>query len=36
MTLDELKAALDTFSPVKIEFVARVMESLARAPDVTI
>ena len=29
MTLEELKATLDTFSPVKIEFVSRVMESLA-------
>lgn len=28
MTLDELKATLDKFSPVKIEFVAKVMESL--------
>lgn len=36
MTLDELKAPLDTFSPVKIEFVARVMESLANPPDSTI
>ena len=33
MTLDELKATLDTFSPVKIEFVARVMESLANPPN---
>ena len=29
MMLDELKATLDTFSPAKVEFVARVMESLA-------
>ena len=36
MTLDELKATLDTFSPVKIEFVARVMESLANPPNSTI
>lgn len=33
MTLDELKTTLDTFSPVKIEFVARVMESLANPPS---
>lgn len=36
MTLDELKATLDTFSPVKIAFVARVMESLANPPNSTI
>ena len=36
MTLDELKATLDTFSPVKIEFVARVMGSLANPPNSTI
>ena len=36
MTLDELKATLDTFSPVKIEFVARVMASLANPPNSTI
>ena len=36
MTLDELKATLDTFSPVKIEFVVRVMESLANPPNSTI
>lgn len=36
MTLDELKATLDTFSPVKIEFVARVMESLANPPHANI
>ena len=36
MTLDELKATLDTFSPVKIEFVARVMASLANPPTSTI
>lgn len=29
MTLDELKQALDTFSPAKIAFVARVVESLS-------
>ena len=32
MTLAELKAKLDTFSPVKIGFVARVMDSLANPP----
>ena len=36
MTLDELKATLDAFSPVKIEFVARVMESLANPPSANI
>ena len=36
MTLAELKAKLDTFSPVKIEFVARVMESLANPPSAEI
>ena len=36
MTLDELKATLDAFSPVKIEFVARVMESLAKPPSANI
>ena len=36
VTLDELKATLDTFSPVKIEFVARVMESLANPPSADI
>lgn len=36
MTLDELKATLDTFSPVKIEFVAKVMESLANPPSANI
>lgn len=33
VTLDELKATLDTFSPAKVEFVARVMESLANPPS---
>ena len=32
MTLDELKARLDTFSPVQVEFVAKVMDSLANPP----
>ncbi len=36
MRLDELKATLDSFSPVKIEFVARVMESLANPPNTNI
>ncbi len=36
MTLAELKAKLDTFSPVKIEFVARVMDSLANPPSAEI
>lgn len=36
MTLDELKATLDSFSPVKIEFVVRVMESLANPPSASI
>ena len=36
MTLNELKQTLDTFSPVKIEFVARVMDSLANPPSASI
>ena len=36
MTLDELKATLDTFSPVQVEFVAQVMVSLANPPNSTI
>ena len=36
MTLDELKARLDTFSPVQIEFVVRVMDSLANPPNADI
>ncbi|MCY4610564.1 MAG: hypothetical protein OXC38_02490 [Gammaproteobacteria bacterium] len=36
MTLDELKATLDSFSPIKIEFVAKVMESLANPPSANI
>ena len=32
MTLDDLKAALDEFSPVKVEFVAKVVESLSNPP----
>ena len=36
MTLKELKATLDSFSPVQIEFVARVMDSLANPPSADI
>ena len=36
MTLDELKETLESFSPVKIEFVARVMQSLANPPSANI
>ena len=36
MTLDDLRARLDSFSPVQLEFVARVMDSLARPPSVDI
>lgn len=36
MTRDELKAALDSFSPIKIEFVAKVVESLANPPSANI
>ena len=36
VTLDELKATLDTFSPAKVEFVAGVMESLADPPSADI
>ena len=36
VTRDELKAMLDSFSPVKIEFVARVAESLANFPGADI
>ena len=36
MTLEELKARLDQFSPVKVEFVARVVDSLSRPPRATI
>lgn len=32
MTLDELKAKLDEFSPVKVEFVSRMVDSLSRPP----
>ncbi len=33
MKLDELKAKLDTFSPVRVAFVARVVDSLSRPPS---
>ena len=36
MTRDELKAKLDTFSPVKVEFVSKVVESLSNPPRSTI
>lgn len=36
MKLDELKAKLDTFSPVKVEFVSKVVESLSNPPRSTI
>ena len=36
MTLVELKAQLDTFSPVKVEFVARMVDSLSRSPRANI
>lgn len=36
MTLDDLKAKLDAFSPVQIEFVARVVESLSNPPSADI
>ena len=36
MTLDELKAKLDSFSPVKVEFVSRMVNSLANPPRVDI
>ena len=36
VTLDELKATLDTFSPAKVAFVARVMESLTNTPNADI
>ena len=36
MTLDDLKARLDEFSPVKVEFVARVVDSLSNPPNARI
>ena len=35
MTLDELKARLDQLSPVKVEFVCRMVDSLSRPPRAT-
>ena len=35
MTLAELKAKLDQLSPVKVEFVSRVVDSLSRPPRAT-
>ncbi len=35
-TLEELKSILDSFTPAKIEFVARVVESLANPPNAEI
>ena len=36
LTLDELKSELDALSPVKIEFVAQVVESLSKSPSADI
>lgn len=36
MTLDELKAALDGLSPVKVSFVARAIDALANPPSLDI
>ena len=36
MTLDDLKARLDSFSPVQIEFVAKAVDSLANPPSADI
>ena len=36
MTLDELKAGLDEFSPAKVEFVSRMVDSLSRPQQVDI
>ena len=36
MTLDDLKARLDSFSPVQIEFVAKAVDSLANPPSAEI
>ena len=36
MTLDELKRTLDSFSPAKVAFVARVVESLSNPPQAEI
>ena len=36
MTLDDLKARIDSFSPVQIEFVAKAVDSLANPPSADI
>lgn len=36
MTLEDLKSRLDEFSPVKVEFVARMVDSLSRPPRTTL
>ena len=36
LSLEELKAKLDAFSPVQIEFVAQVVDSLSRSPSADI
>ena len=36
MTLDDIKATLDTFSPAKVAFVAKVVESLSHPPHTEI
>jgi len=36
MTVDELKAALDGLSPVKVSFVARVIDALANPPSLDV
>lgn len=36
MTLDDLKARLDAFSPAQIKFVAKVVDSLSNPPDAEI
>lgn len=36
LTLDDLKARLDSFSPAQIEFVSTVIEALSRRPDADI
>ena len=36
MTLDELKARLGEFSPAKVEFVSRMVDSLSRPQQVDI
>jgi len=36
VTLDELKAALDTFSPAKVAFAARIIDALSNPPSVDV